>query len=327
MDDMLRCSYFARDFLSESESKVRTEDGARGESVDSVFFEYGEKVGVEGREEKTICPLEEATIFSTHGNGEVNDHVERKVDVRFSKECNYASGEHACNFNNRHAKIVSSINDTPAFVNKCFIEKHAKRANINEESPQMCGRVNETKCLRQLKLNEEASARHKGWAEFEESHQAHLSKTGRVEAGRVGAPAGPAFLVAGRTVQRVAGVAIDDTGATPNGVAGAAANGDARATTNEEADENDDARATANNDPGEDENGNEGDAYDTVNDVVGDAYGDANSDARVAISEAMVTHSAIGVGYGDLGCIATLVGDSAEVQCAIAGSVEVTLPW
>ncbi|KAK7382292.1 hypothetical protein VNO80_01127 [Phaseolus coccineus] len=170
MDDMLRRSYFTWYFLSKSESEVRTEDGVGGEFVDSVFSEYGEKVGVEGREEEMVQflgPLEEAIVFSRRGSGEVNDHVERKVDVRFSKECDYASGEHARSFNNRHAKI----------------------ANIYEESAQMSSRVNETQCLRQLVINEELSARHKGWAEFDESHQALLSKMSRVEVDRVGAPA------------------------------------------------------------------------------------------------------------------------------------------
>jgi len=120
-DYIIRCSYFKRDFFSESESEVRAEDGVGGESVDSVFSEYGERVGVEGREEETVqfpSLLEEAPVLITRGNGDVNAPVERKVVARISKECDYDSGEHAYNINKRHAKMLNSFNDTLAFVNK-----------------------------------------------------------------------------------------------------------------------------------------------------------------------------------------------------------------
>jgi len=72
-------------------------------------------------------------------------------------------------------------------------EEHAKRANINVEGAQTCSRVNEAKILFQVEINEGSSAGHKGWAECEESHHAHLS-----EAGRVGASAGSVLEVARR---------------------------------------------------------------------------------------------------------------------------------
>jgi len=78
--------------------------------------------------------------------------------------------------------MLSSFNETFAFVSNYFKEVHAKRVSINEVA-QTCSRVNEVQILCQLEINEGSFVGHKGWAEFDESHQAHLSDVGRVETG------------------------------------------------------------------------------------------------------------------------------------------------